>query len=272
MSNCSSYNLNDIGSVLFSLNFDEDSYMEYLSENGVNDSQQARIAFVKDNCDYDVECTDSETYHHLCYDTMTIDEIESMFGPEMAKDVLTDCMDGNEHTFEPLEYQNDEVDLTNPDELSKVAMKYLKYGKYFKGARGFILPNGVFVYTEAEHNMCSRIPGVKGTFHFIELGCIRVLPNSLDMAQMPTKEQFKTIYQVLRCYENSQISVDLMNGKIGNISREYSYYYPQDVVYDISNYFKGKQTIHEVNLTINDLNRMVYESVSKVVKIIKRIK
>lgn len=265
------YNLNEIGSVSFTLNFDEDSYAEYLSDNGIGDSQQARFAFVKDYCDYDVECTDSETYHHLCYTTMTIDEIVEIFGSQMANDVLKDCMDGDEHTFEPLAYQNDEVDLNNPEQLSQAAMKYLKYGKYFKGARGFILPNGVFVYTEAEHNMCSRIPGVNGTYHFIELGCVRVLPNSLDIAKLPTKEQFNTIYQVLRCYENNTIYIDLMNDKIGNMSREYSYYYPQDVAYDISNYFKGKpmnkQRMNEnkqtITITLNDINRMVYESVSR---------
>lgn len=263
------YNINEIGSVAFTLNFDEDSYAEYLSDNGIGDSQQARFSFVKDYCDYDVECTDSETYHHLCYATMTIDEIVEIFGSQMANDVLKDCMDGNEHTFEPLEYQNDEVDLNDPEQLSQAAMKYLKYGKYFKGARGFILPNGVFVYTESEHNMCSRIPGVNGTYHFIDLGCIRVLPNSVDISKKPTDEQRITLYEVIRCYEDSELDVDLTNKQIGVVHRQYSHYYPQDVWYDISNYFKGKttnrQTLYE-KITLKDIRKMVYESIERLLQ------
>lgn len=261
------YDLNEIGNVTFQLNFDDDYYNEWLSENGVTDSQQARFSFVRDCCDYDVEYTDSETYHHLGYATMTIDEIENVFGQKMAMNVLRSCMDGNEHTFEPLEYQNDEVDLNDPKQLSDAAMKYLKYGKYFKGARGFILPNGVVVYTDSEHNMCTRIPGVNGTYHFIDLGCIRVLPNSLDMAKMPTTEQFNTMYQVLRCYEDSELYLDLMNKQIGNFSKKYTYYDPDDVVLEIERYFKGgnmrNNPLYEI--TRKDLHWMINE-------VIKRIK
>ena len=233
------YDISDIGSVKFTLNYDEDDYREYLEDNELTDCAESQIEFVKENCSYDVEFTDSEYFHHLGYDTMYYDEIESMFGENFAEDVLKDCMDGEEHDFEPQSYANEEINLEDPNELSNLAMKYLKHGEYFRNARGFILPNGVIVYTEMEHNQCSKVPGVKGTFHFIELGCIRILDHSIDMAKKPTKEQYKTLYRILKFYYTEELYLDLMNKQIGSFSKKYQYCEPDDVVSDIEKYFKG---------------------------------
>ena len=233
------YDISDIGSIKFTLNYDEDEYAEYLEDNEVPDCKETQLEFVKDNCSYDVEFTDSEYYHHLGYDTMYYDEIESMFGENLANDVLNDCMDGQEHDFEPQSYATEELNLEDPDVLSNAAMKYLKHGEYFKNARGFILPNGVVVYTETEHNQCSKVPGVKGTFHFIGLGCIRILDHSIDLAKAPTDAQIKTLYKVLRNYYSEELYVDLMNKQIGNFSKKYDYCDPDDVISDIQKYFKG---------------------------------
>ena len=239
MNQISNYDISDIGSVYFTLNYDDDWYNEYLSDEGLQDNANVKAEYIKDYCDYDVEFTDSETYHHLGYDTMTFDEIEDFFGETMANEVFKDCMDGEQHEYEPYRYISQSVDITDPNELSAAAVKYLQHGRYFKNARGFILPSGVVVYTDQEHNLCSKIPGVEGTFHFIGLGCIRVLPNGIDMSKAPTPAQTKVIYQVLKCYENNEFYIDLMNKEIGNFSKKYDYCDPDEVVRDINNYFKG---------------------------------
>lgn len=235
----SDYDISDIGSVKFTLNYDEDDYNEYLEDNGLTDCSESQIEFVKDNCSYDVEFTDSDYFHHLGYDTMYYDEIESMFGERLAEDVLKDCMDFQEHEFEPQSYANEQINLEDPNELSNLAMKYLKHGEYFKNARGFILPNGVIVFTETEHNQCSKVPGVNGTFHFIELGCIRILDHAIDIAKKPTDAQYKVLYRILKYYYTEELYLDLMNKQIGNFSKKYDSCEPDDVISDIERYFKG---------------------------------
>lgn len=233
------YDINEIGSVTFKLDFDEDDYNEYLEDNGLTDSNDSKFEFVRDNCTYDAEFTDSEYFHHLGYDSLSYEEIEDMFGERFAQDVLKNCMDGEEHQFEVQSYADEEINLEDPNELSNLAMKYLKHGEYFKNARGFILPNGVIVYTEMEHNQCSKVPGVKGTFHFIELGCIRILDHSIDISKNPTDAQYKTLYKILKYYNTEELYLDLMNKQIGAFSKKYQYCEPDDVVSDIERYFKG---------------------------------
>ena len=248
--NIDNYDLNEIGSVSFRLNFDDDYYMEYINDNELEDSQNSKLSFIKDCCDYDTEFTDSETFHHLGYDTMTFDEIESYFGSSLANDVLNDCMDGNEHSYEPLSYENENFNLNDPQELSNAAMKYLRYGDYYRNARGFILPNGVIVYTELEHSHCTKIPGVTGTFHFIQLGCIRILDHSIDLAKPPTREQETTLYKILRYYYTEELYLDLRNEELGNFSKKYSSCEPAKVMSDIKRYFSGqipKETKFEID-------------------------
>lgn len=54
------YDINEIGSVTFKLDFDEDDYNEYLEDNGLTDSNDSKFEFVRDNCTYDAEFTDSQ--------------------------------------------------------------------------------------------------------------------------------------------------------------------------------------------------------------------
>ena len=270
MRNINQYDISDIGYVYFTLNYDNDWYMEYLSDNGIQDSENAKATYIKENCDYDVEFTDSETYHHLGYDTMTFDEIEDFFGEMMANEVFKDCMDGEQHEYEPHCYFNKGININDPNELSAAAVKYLKHGRYFKNARGFILPNGVVAYTDAEHNLCSQIPGVNGTFHFIELGCIRVLPNGIDLAKAPTEAQTKTLYYVLKCYYQEELYLDLMNKEIGQFSKKYTYCEPEDVMSDIQKYFKGikpRNNMYESRRKKLSLNESQFNGfVKKIVK------
>ena len=233
-----SYDMSEVGEIECCLDFDEDAYEEYLTDNELTDSMESRMSFVRDcYIEYDVELKDPETYHTFAYERMTIDDIEQNFGAAIANDVLQDCMDGKSHRYEPLAYDNEAVDLTNPKALSDAAMKRLKSGGYTKNCRGFILPNGVVVYTGAEHNMCSQIPGVQGTYHFIELGCIRVLDHSVDLAQPPTPEQRQTLQQVFDAYYGDTLYLDLMNKYIGAASKQYQELYPEEAFRDINNYF-----------------------------------
>ena len=232
-----SYDPSEIGEIACTLDFDEDLYQEYLQDNELTDSPQAKEEYIRNECTYDVELYDAETYHQCGYEQMTIEQIEENFGAAIAADVFKECMDGKEHRYEPLAYDNEVVDLNNPVALSDAAMKRLKHGEYSKNCRGFILPNGVVVYTGAEHNMCSQVPGVQGTYHFIELGCIRVLDHSVDLAVAPTSEQWQTLYDVFNSYYGDTLYLDLMNKQIGVASKQYSGLDPQEAIDDIRNYF-----------------------------------
>ena len=60
--------------------------------------------------------------------------------------------------------------------------------------------------------MCSVIDGVNGTFHFIELGNIRILNQSADLAKQPTPQQKRVLAQVIESYSNSDFYLDIMTG------------------------------------------------------------
>ena len=262
------YELTDIGSIRVCSQFDEDFYIEYLSDNGIQDSPEERREYTKEECLFDVELFDSETYHHMGYEQMSYYEIEQEFGEQMAEEILNDCMDGREHEYEPLAYMNDSVNLNNPTELSNAAMKYLKSGEYFRNCRGFILPNGVVVYTDAEHNMCTRIPGVKGTSHFIDLGNIRVLDHSVDIAKRPTSRQIETLETVFSAYNGQEVFLDLCNDSIGHVSVKYERCTAYAAMNDIERYFNGqlkqKYIIREnktMKITRKDIMRAVSESI-----------
>ena len=72
------FELSEIGEIHCTLNFNEDWYNDYLQENGLTNSQETLQDYVREECDYDIEYYDSETYHSMNeYDTMTIDEMPS---------------------------------------------------------------------------------------------------------------------------------------------------------------------------------------------------
>lgn len=267
------YDISEIGAVNLTLNFDDDFYQDWLSETSQQDSPMARIEYAKTDCDFDVEYLDSETFHSMGeYDTMTYNEIEENFGEKLANDALSQCLaDGREHSFEIQAYQDDEVNVTNPQELNAAAVKYLRHGGYFKNCRGFILTNGVVVYTDSEHNQCSKIPGVSGTFHFIELGNIRVLDHGIDIAQNPTREQYRVIEEFLESYLGETVYLDLMNKRIGNASKQYDDCDAESVVRDIYNYFehgiKPRENFREgknsIKISRKELKKIITEAISR---------
>ena len=256
------FDITEIGEIHCTLNFDEDWYNDYLQENGLSNSQEVFQNYVREQCDYEIEYYDSETFHSMCeYETMTIDEIEENFGSEIARDVFNECMDGKEHSFEILAYQNDIVDINNPEELNAAAVKVLRHGGYFKGCRGFILTNGVVVYTESEHNNCTRISGVKGTSHFIELGNIRVLDHSIDICKKPTPQQTKVLWEVLDSYYGEVLYLDLFEKGIGRFSQQYRSCDPSEVMNDINSYYNRGARIA---MNEDTLRKFISESITRI--------
>lgn len=233
------FDISEIGAINCTLNFDEEWYEEYLEEKGLSDTPSARQRFVREMCDYDVEYLDSEYFHDMgAYDTMSIEEIEQEFGDAVAADVFNDCMDGKEHSFELQAYDDTAIDVNNPAELNAAAVKSLRHGGYFKGCRGFILTDGTVVYTDSEHNQCSRIPGIKGTFDFLRLGNIRVLQSGADIWKKPTQAQMNVMYKVLDNYIGEEFYLDLMDGG-RKFNQKYDECYPQRVINDIRKFFGG---------------------------------
>lgn len=262
------FDISEIGAIQCQLNFDEDYYLDYLQENGLQDSDDVKKEYIKGQCDYDVTYLDSEYFHDMGeYDTMTIEEIEEEFGNRCAEDVFITCMDGREHDFEIQAYQ-DSIDINNPKELNAEAVKCLRHGGYFKNCRGFILTNGVVVYTGAEHNMCSKIPGINGTFDFIRLGNIRVLNHGVDIAKPPTEEQKKVLNQMFQSYYGEELYLDLMNDKNGHTGKKYNSCEPYEVMQDIYDYFNSgrlrQNTYESVKIDLTDIKQMVSECVKKI--------
>lgn len=257
------FDISEIGQIDCTLNFDEDWYEDYLRENNLEDSDSVRMEYVKEHCDYDVNFLDSDTYHSMGYETMTYDEIVDEFGENIANAVLKYCMNGKEQSFELAEYDNETVDLNDKNALNSYAIKVLRHGQYTKNCRGFILTNGVVVYTDLEHNQCTRIPGVKGTAHFIELGNIRVLDHSVDLAQKPTDAQREVLNDVFNSYYGEEVYLDLMNKNIGYVSKKYNYAEPYEILNDISKYFNGRLKRNTYEITLKDIKYMVTECVKR---------
>ena len=73
-----SYELNEIGLIRFECMFDEDDYSEWLSDNELTDSQDARLEYYKTEVTYDLELFDSVYFHHLYYwENVLLDEVEN---------------------------------------------------------------------------------------------------------------------------------------------------------------------------------------------------
>lgn len=122
-------------------------------------------------------------------------------------------------------------------DVDDVAKRVLPTTQYFKGCRGFILYDGTIVQTEAEHNMCSVIDGINGTFQFIELGNIRLLNQSVDLAKEPTPQQKRVLAQVINSYSDGDLYLDIMTGD--NIGVHYYQADYRRVLNDIDNYFQN---------------------------------
>lgn len=232
-----SLELEGVGQIDFSWDFDDDEYREWLSEMEYQPGEEAYWQYIRDCVEFDVEYFDNETFHHMSFDTVSYDDIEDELGESLSVRIVKELQEDGSSSIETSEiYNSQEFDPDNADDLNKVAMKILDSGDYYKGCRGFILTNGAIVYTPLEHNQVSQIKGVNGTFDFIKRGNIRILNQAIDLALEPTREQKDVLRKVIASYSDEELYLDII-GKNGQAS---AHYYKPDwrfVLGEIDRYF-----------------------------------
>ena len=271
---------NTIGGFNYSWDFDRDEYEDWLLDEEIEDSPEAYNEYIENNVTFTCEYVDHETCHSTGdYADFSYEDLIDEYGEKVAKSIREDLESGTKEGFiDKIDLFDDEVDLNDPYAVAKAAVEILPNGEYFKDARGFILANGVVVYTDAEHNECGMIPGVNGTFHFIALGNIRVLPNGIDIGKQPTREQKRTLAQVISAYSNDRLYVDFMTNNT-EYGVTYTFYDEADwrtVLNEIDRYFRDgikpqsrvfecKQMRKLSNLNESELRNMIIGIVEQVV-------
>lgn len=209
-----SFDSSEIGAVNYSWDFDEEEYQEWLVDAEYENTQEALMEYINDNVEFELEYLDNETYHTCGCDYVDYNALEDMFGEKMQKEILTTCMSDGSGSFETVNlYSDDDVDINDQNSVNDMAMRLLRHGDYFKDCRGFILTNGVVVYTESEHNEICRIPNINNKFDFIRMGNIRVLPQSIDIGAAPTSEQRSVLRKAIASYANEELYLDIYQGK-----------------------------------------------------------
>lgn len=232
-----SINLDGVGKVDITWDFDEEDYLEWIEDSEYENNEDSLSEYIRDCVSFDLEYFDNETYHSMGFDTADYSDLESEFGESMTNRIMSELKAKGESSFETQElYNSEEFNVDNPDELNAVAVKILNHGEYYKDCRGFILTNGVIVYTPAEHNMVSQIDGIKGTFDFIRRGNIRILNQSIDLAMPPTSEQKSVLRQVISSYSDEELYVDIFTGS-GTVGAHYTHPDWRVVISDIDKFF-----------------------------------
>lgn len=280
--------ISTIGGFNYSWDFDIDEYKEWLADEELQNTPENYEEYIRYNVTFTCNYVDHETLHDTGDSAdFTYEELAEEYGERVADLIRKDLESGkSEGYIEKMDLFDDDVDISDPYKLADIAMKMLPNGGYYKGARGFILANGTVVYTESEHNECGIIPGVNGTFHFIELGNIRVLPNCIDIGKKPTLEQKRTLAQVISSYLNDRLYVDFMTDNSEH-SVTYTFYDEADwrtVLNEIDRFFnegiKPQDRIFEnklhnrkkhmkkriIRLNESELNRVIIESVKRVIR------
>lgn len=238
--------LNDYGMIEYSWDFDEDEYHEYLEEDSLEDSDETLEEYIQDNVRFEVEFFDNEIFRHVKWEDYYYDDLEDAFDEKVARIIINDCKKSGKGKLEiSCLYDDEELDLNDNEQVNDRAMKVLSYGKFYEGCRGFILTNGVVVYTPTEHNQCTAINGVKGTFDFIRMGNIRVLDHSIDIGKYPTEAQFRVLQKVIRTY--SPLYMDIISEGT-EISKTYERPNYEMVVRDIKKAFGVKESfVHKTS-------------------------
>lgn len=209
-----SFDSSEIGAVNYSWDLDEEEYQEWLVDAEYENTQEALMEYINDNVEFELEYLDNETYHTCGCDYVDYNALEDMFGEKMQKEILTTCMSDGSGSFETVNlYSDDDVDINDQNSVNDMAMRLLRHGDYFKDCRGFILTNGIVVYTESEHNEICRIPNINNKFDFIRMGNIRVLPQSIDIGAAPTSEQRSVLRKAIASYANEELYLDIYQGK-----------------------------------------------------------
>ena len=229
--------LKNVGEVEFSWDFDDGEYQDWLQDMSLKPSQDNLFEYVRDNVRFEFEAFDNVFFHHIGYEYCDYDELEETFGNLTAQRIVDELEKNETCRFELSElYNNQDIDINNPEELNKLAMQLLPHGEYYKDCRGFILTNGVVVYTPMEHNNVSIIKGIKGTYDFLRYGNIRTLQQSIDLSQPPTREQRAVLRNVIASYANEELYVDIFtNGQ--TVSAHYVHPEWRHVLGEIDRFF-----------------------------------
>ncbi len=253
--------LNDYGMIEYSWDFDEDEYHEYLEEESLEDSAETLEEYIQDNVRFEVEFFDNETFHQVKCEDYYYDDLEDAFDEKVARIIINDCKKSGKGKLEiSCLYDDEELDLNDNEQVNDRAMKVLSYGKFYEGCRGFILTNGMVVYTPAEHNQCTAINGVKGTFDFIRMGNIRILDHSIDIGKYPTESQFMVLQKVIRTY--SPLYMDIITGGT-EISKIYERPNYEMVVRDIKKAFGVKESFTHKTAKKNRKN-VLYSAINTI--------
>lgn len=210
----SNYDMSEVGEVQCEdWTYDEEEYQEWLVDNELQDTLENKIAYIEDfNVEFDISFFDNQTYHLMGGDWAYYDDLVEVFGERMAKQIETEMLQYGKSKFDTSDlYSDTAYDINNSQELNDIAMRLLPHGEYYQNCRGFILTNGVIVYTEGEHNDVLRIPGINSKFQFIELGNIRILDHSVDIGAKPTWEQEKVLRQVITSYDGEEFYLDIFS-------------------------------------------------------------
>lgn len=265
--------LNDYGMIEYSWDFDEDEYHEYLEEESLEDSVETLEEYIQNNVRFEVEFFDNETFHRVKCEDYYYDDLEDTFDEKVSRIIINDCKKSGKGKLEiSCLYDDEELDLNDNEQVNDRAMKVLSYGNFYEGCRGFILTNGVVVYTPAEHNQCTVINGVKGTFDFIRMGNIRILDHSIDIGKYPTEAQFRVLQKVIRTY--SPLYMDIITEGT-EISKTYERPYYEMVVRDIKKAFGVKESfthqtakknrkdvLSDANNTIFDIKALIVDALN----------
>lgn len=230
--------MSTVGEVEYSCDFDEDEYNEWLSDEEEADTPEKKLEYFKSNVSYDLELFDNETLHHMCYSDGYYEDLCNAFGRNIADKIVKDSMNGESGRFEAYEmYEDDAVNINDPESVTAYAEKMYQHGGYSKDCRGFILHNGTVIYTPAEHNAVTMIPGVNSKFDFIRLGNIRVLDHSIDIGKEPTKEQYAVLSQIASAYAGDELYLDILTQGGGEIGAKYENVRPSYVIGEIKRYY-----------------------------------
>lgn len=206
------YDISTIGQIDFEWDFDQESYEEWLAEECLDNSKESMRRYVEDgNVEFSLDLMDNDTYHHMAYAYMSLSDIEDAYGEAIANEIYNVCVEDGGGSLEPSVVLDKVIDLNDPKEVGEQARLLFDTEPYRYGDRGFILKDGTFIHTDAEHNMCTRLNGVNGTYHFISLGNIRVGVDCADILAEPTAEQYKVLRTILASFEGEPFY--LMIGK-----------------------------------------------------------
>lgn len=273
--------LSEVGEIYYEWDFNEDEYREWLNDNEDENgnpyqhSQERLMEYIEDgNVEFTLEFTDNDIHQTMDREYYDYNSLSNEFEERMVNEILQDCIKNGKGEIEMILYYDEDIDVNNPSEVNRKAHQLFKPSSYYKGLRGFILTDGTIIETPAEHNECTRIPNVKGTYHFITLGNIRLLQNSIDIGQLPTPQQERVLYQVIGQHENDTLYVDVITKK-----RDYGWQEldpdPRQVLNKIKQYIiNGIKPLNEnknimknktiMKITEKQLKKVIKESVQKI--------